>query len=337
MKKRITALLLSFVIIFSLLSQIIVYADSNNYEYRVVNVFQGCKNNKYKYEKLLILKDSSGNLYMSSEDIARYTIFYFDKTTQTFYFDNNTAKNPGIKNITVDKENKSIKTFSKKITLTDIIEDKDDLYFPMAELLPYLNADICVYDDAIGIISDGISLWQVLDGFNAESQYFDVDKELYNGFFTFAFVSTNYVVDTFFNPSKWRRAIPPSIFSFYYNETKEYSTIMKEYMVLKSNTIAQTSKKMSSITDALITGQQSINTSELLNWIAIATNCLSEADKDAYYMYFGGRMESIAESAKFINEKIGNNEFLSDNELLKKLGNTMMVLDKMVQCYVTIQ
>lgn len=97
MKKRITALLLSFVIIFSLLSQIIVYADSNNYEYRVVNVFQGCKNNKYKYEKLLILKDSSGNLYMSSEDIARYTIFYFDKTTQTFYFDNNTAKNPGIK------------------------------------------------------------------------------------------------------------------------------------------------------------------------------------------------------------------------------------------------
>ena len=203
----------------------------------------------------------------------------------------------------------------------------------MAELLPYLNADICVYDDAIGIISDGISLWQVLDGFNAESQYFDVDKELYNGFFTFAFVSTNYVVDTFFNPSKWRRAIPPSIFSFYYNETKEYSTIMKEYMVLKSNTIAQTSKKMSSITDALITGQQTINTSELLNWIAIATNCLSEADKDAYYMYFGGRMESIAESAKFINEKIGNNEFLSDNELLKKLGNTMMVLDKMVQCY----
>ena len=34
-------------------------------------------------------------------------------------------------------------------------------------------------------------------------------------------------------------------------------------------------------------------------------------DKDAYYMYFGGRMESIAESARFINEKIGNNKFLS--------------------------
>ena len=97
MKKRITALLLSFVIIFSLLSQIIVYADSNNYEYRVVNIFRSCKNNKSKYEKLLVLKDSSGNLYMSSEDIARYTIYYFDKTTQTFYFDNNTAKNPGIK------------------------------------------------------------------------------------------------------------------------------------------------------------------------------------------------------------------------------------------------
>ncbi len=332
MKKRIIALVLSFVIIFSLLSHIIVYADSNNYEYRVVNIFRSCKNNKSKYEKLLVLKDSSGNLYMSSEDIARYTIYYFDKTTQTFYFDNNTAKNPGLKNITVDKEKKCIKTFSKKITLTNIIEDKDDLYFPMAEILPYLNADICVYDDAIGIISDGISLWQILDGFNAESYYFDVDKELYNGYFTFAFVSTNYFFDTLFNPPKWRR-LPVGIASIFYNEIKEYEIIMKDYMVLESDTIAQASKKMSSITDALITGQETINTSELLNWIAIATNCLSEADKDAYYMYFGGRMESIAQSARFINEKIGNNKFLSDNDLLDKLGITMAVLDKTIQCY----
>ena len=332
MKKRITALMLSFVIIFSLLSQIIVYADSSNYEYRVVNVFRGCKNNKSKYEKLLVLKDTSGNLYMSSEDIARYTIYYFDKKTQTFYFDGNTADNPGIKNVKVDRENKSIKTFSKKISLTNIFDENNDLYFPMAEILPYLNADICVYDDAIGIISDGISLWQVLDGFNAENQYFDVDKELYNGFFTFAFVSTNYVVDTFFNPAKWRR-VTPGIASRLLNKSTEYSTIMKDYMVLESNTIAQASTKMSAITDALITGQETINTSELLNWIAIATNCLSEADKDAYYMYFGGRMESIAESTRFINEKIGNNKFLSDDELLKKLGNTMMVLDKTVQCY----
>ena len=332
MKTKITAIVLCLSFIFCSVSNFFVCAESNEYEPYIIQVFRSCVNGKACFDNVLVLKDSKGNIFMSADDISKYTLYYFDYETQTFYFDEKTPKNPGLKTVKADQSKKTITTLGKKVELSDMVNQWDEVFFPIAETLPYLNANLYVANGNLCIVSDNNSLWQVLDGFNAEDYYFDMDKELYNGAFAFAYVATNYVVDTFFNPDKWRRALKyTSIQTYYYNTSKEYSDIMKDYMVLDSNALATMCNKIDDITDTVITGQQAVNSTHFLDYVAKGTKFLSDVDREDYYMYFNGRMYDIANCADFINNTIGNDEFLD------KASYVMTILSNTVNCYAANQ
>ena len=126
-----------------------------------------------------IVKD--GEIYISADSFSNYTRFSFDNETKTFLIKGQELKK-AFKSVVIDIEKKRVFVSGKKFfNLSNCFEIEGEIYLPLCQMLPVLNADIYeVRDNTIYISNNKLSLAEVLYDFDISDYYFNISAEFYN-------------------------------------------------------------------------------------------------------------------------------------------------------------
>ena len=146
-----------------------------------------------------IVKD--GEIYISADSFSNYTRFSFDDETKTFLIKGQELKK-AFKSVVIDIEKKRMLVSRKKFfELSDCFKIEGELYLPMCQMLPVLNADIYeVKDNTIYISNNKLSLAEVLYDFDISDYYFNISAEFYDmDWAALLTIVPNYVWDTVVN------------------------------------------------------------------------------------------------------------------------------------------
>lgn len=126
-----------------------------------------------------IVKD--GEIYIPATSFSNYTRFSFDTELKTFLIKGQDFKK-AFKYVIIDINKKRVSIRGKKfIDLSDCFEIEGELYLPLCQMLPILNADIYeVKDNVIYISNNKLSLAEVLYDFDISDYYFNISAEFFD-------------------------------------------------------------------------------------------------------------------------------------------------------------
>jgi len=146
-----------------------------------------------------IVKDEE--IYISADSFSNYTRFSFDKENKTFLIKGQELKK-AFKSVVIDIDKKRMLVSGKKFfNLSDCFEIDGEIYLPLCQMLPILNADIYeVKDNIIYISNNKLSLAEVLYDFDISDYYFNISTEFYDmDWAALLTIVPNYVWDTVVN------------------------------------------------------------------------------------------------------------------------------------------
>lgn len=142
-----------------------------------------------------------GEIYISADSFTNYTRFSFDEKTKTFLIRGQELKK-AFKSVVIDIYKKRMLISGKKFfNLSDCFEIDGEIYLPLCQMLPILNADIYeVKDNIIYISNNKLSLAEVLYDFDISDYYFNISTEFYDmDWAALLTIVPNYVWDTVVN------------------------------------------------------------------------------------------------------------------------------------------
>ena len=149
-------------------------------------------------EKVVI---QDGEIYIPAAHFSRYTRFAYDEETHLFLVKGQEMKK-AFKFVQIDVSKKGMFVSGKSFfALSDCFEAEGELYLPLCQMLPVLNADIYeVKDNVICIANNQLSLAEVLYNFDISDYYFNMSAEFYDmDWAALLTVVPNYVWDTVVN------------------------------------------------------------------------------------------------------------------------------------------
>lgn len=123
----------------------------------------------------------NGEIYIPATSFSNYTRFSFDTELKTFLIKGQDFKK-AFKSVIIDIDKKRVSISGKKFfDLSDCLETDGELYLPLCQMLPVLNADIYeVKDNIIYISNNKLSLAEVLYDFDISDYYFNMSGEFYD-------------------------------------------------------------------------------------------------------------------------------------------------------------
>lgn len=146
-----------------------------------------------------IVKDEE--IYISADSFSNYTRFSFDTENKTFLIKGQELKK-AFKSVVIDIDKKRMLVSGKKFfNLSNCFEIEGEIYLPLCQMLPVLNADIYeVKDNTIYISNNKLSLAEVLYDFDISDYYFNISAEFYDmDWAALLTIVPNYVWDTVVN------------------------------------------------------------------------------------------------------------------------------------------
>lgn len=142
-----------------------------------------------------------GEIYISADSFSNYTRFSFDKENKTFLIKGQELKK-AFKSVVIDIDKKRMLVSGKKFfNLSNCFEIEGELYLPLCQMLPILNADVYeVKDNIVYISNNKLSLAEVLYDFDISDYYFNISTEFYDmDWAALLTIVPNYVWDTVVN------------------------------------------------------------------------------------------------------------------------------------------
>ena len=188
--KKLLALLLCFTIV--LPHAAVGVSAEENYTYYKVNIDAGSG----AISEKAIIKD--GEIYIPAESFENYTRFAFDEKTKTCLIKGQTLKK-AFKSVIINVSQKTVLVdVSNLYDLSNCFEVQGEIYLPLCQMLPILNADIYeVKDNVIYIANNPLSLAEVLYDFDIADYYFNLATEFNDMSWAAALaIVPNYVLDT---------------------------------------------------------------------------------------------------------------------------------------------
>lgn len=146
-----------------------------------------------------IVQDSE--IYIPATSFSSYTRFAYDEENNLFLIKGQELKKT-FKTVKIDINKKRMLVSGTHLyELSDCFEIEGELYLPLCQMLPVLNADICkVENDVICIANNELSLAEVLYDFDISEYYFNLSSEFQNKTWaTSLTIIPNYILDTVVN------------------------------------------------------------------------------------------------------------------------------------------
>lgn len=132
-------------------------------------------------QQLEVLQDQQGILYLSTDVLSEITVYQYDSETMKFVHDASDGSMNYREVWTFAEEGIQIVNFSrgliniqKEIALPACPEYNGKRYFPLAELLPVLNANVLVEDGCLYVEDVEYSLTNILATLNIDEYLFDL-------------------------------------------------------------------------------------------------------------------------------------------------------------------
>lgn len=141
-----------------------------------------------------------GEIYVSAHDFEKFTRFSYNEKTNTFLVKGQ-EEDKAFKKIKFNTDSKKMVIGTEVINLIGCIVEKEEVYLPLAQLLPVLNAEILgVAKDTIYISNNELSMAELLYDFDVIDYRFDLMEEFYNDVFIASmYIVPSYVFDTVVN------------------------------------------------------------------------------------------------------------------------------------------
>ena len=171
MKKRIFALILSFLLVISLLP-VAALADEEPQLYKVcIDAGTGVFTEQAIF--------SEGEIYIPAVSFGKYTRYNFHPDINTFLVSGQEF-GKAIKRVTVQPDKKSLTVETKRIKLTDCFTVDGILYLPLCQMMPILNADILAVEQGVILISNnGLSMAELLYDFSLNDYAYNMNEEFF--------------------------------------------------------------------------------------------------------------------------------------------------------------
>lgn len=146
-----------------------------------------------KNQNLSAIKTKDGNIFFSGKTLSDVTVYNNNTSDSLFEHDKVDSKNK-YRSIKIDKSIKKAHLLSfglgepiiqKSVELPDIIEFENEVYYPIAEMLPILNANADVSDNKLYIEDIPYSLSNIIPEFNISNYMFDLygtDTKILSGY-----------------------------------------------------------------------------------------------------------------------------------------------------------
>lgn len=119
-------------------------------------------------------------VYRTGDDVLISGTDISDCTGYDYFVEGSTAMfTRGAKSVVIDLKSRSVQTFKNvsKFKISEIKKNNDEYYYPLSELLPWLNAYCTVKDGTLMVGVDAASIWDYMDDFNPKDFYFDFFAE----------------------------------------------------------------------------------------------------------------------------------------------------------------
>lgn len=192
-------------------------------------------------------------LYMHPQNIAKITRYIFEIIEKGYIF------RLGKKFVMIDKDGKKLLVNQTEQPFSGVLDIEGSFYFPLSELLPWMNVQCYVDSQKLHVDSDLLSLWEVIDGFMPTEYKFDLSEQYLNkegG--TFALLSV-FCADTWFNIfDAWKKfKISESDTSVF--EYEIYKNCFREFAVPDTGTEAELQKSLSELYQKISSGSQFAN------------------------------------------------------------------------------
>lgn len=146
-----------------------------------------------KNQNLSAINTKDGNIFFSGKTLSDVTVYNNNTSDSLFEHDKVDPKNK-YRSIKIDKSIKKAHLLSfglgepiiqKSVELPDIIEFENEVYYPIAEMLPILNANAAVSDNKLYIEDVPYSLSNIMPEFNISNYMFDIygtDTKILSGY-----------------------------------------------------------------------------------------------------------------------------------------------------------
>ena len=115
---------------------------------------------------ICVLK-SDGSIYMSVDDLARYTGYTYQYEEQLFRIDSQVEPARRIKEVKLNLDQKTVTVLNSSYDLGGYYNYNGRLYLPAEDLLPLLDCKLSVGESgAMVLVQDGLFLWETLYQFD---------------------------------------------------------------------------------------------------------------------------------------------------------------------------
>lgn len=142
-----------------------------------------------KNQNLPAIQNKDGNVFFSGKTLSDVTVYNNNTSDSLFEHDKVNPENE-YRSIKIDKSIKKAHLLSfgfiqKSVELPDIIEFENEVYYPIAEMLPILNANAAVSDNKLYIEDVPYSLSNIMPEFNISNYMFNIygtDTKILSGY-----------------------------------------------------------------------------------------------------------------------------------------------------------
>ena len=137
-----------------------------------------------KSQNLPAIKNKDGEVFLSGKTLSDITV-YQNNTSPTIFQHDKANDNNKYREILIDKNSKNAQIVSfwsgepiikKTISLPDIIENEGELYFPVAEMLPVLNANATILNNKLYIEDCPYSMTNIMPELSISDYLFSFDE-----------------------------------------------------------------------------------------------------------------------------------------------------------------
>lgn len=296
MFKRVTAWILFIALLFTYSQGITAQAKSDYNAKKVALMVYNDETDSYSKKHISVLeyKDS---VYMSTDDISTYTIYWYNSDDQTFYFDNHSADSNEIKKVYINAKKNKFEFLNTSVKTQKVIDYNGKRYLCVADILPCLNAAPLVIDGALCICSDSYSLWQIFNTSEMPSgYYYDIEKEYYNRALAATLTVPNYFIDSL---RHWRIDRTNYLAGTFF----DYSSILSNYILYDETIATKLAEKMDSISG---TSDTVFTANDFIGYAIEFAGVLEEIDLDNGYHVFGGNLGLTLSYAKDAKAAVDN-------------------------------
>lgn len=217
MAKQICSLIVCLAL---LISVVPISVNAEEYTFYQIMIDAG---NGAQGEKAIV---EDGEIYIAASSFEKYTRYVYHRESHMFLIKGQEA-NKAFKKVIVNAESKKIAVGTKLVELSDSFVIDGEVYLPLCQMLPILNADIIeIASGIIYVINNELSMAELLYGFDINDYWFNISEEFFGRTdLLYWYVGPSYLFDTVVNFRFDRLDI-----IFDSGKSQDYQTILTGYL-----------------------------------------------------------------------------------------------------------